>query len=149
MTEILDDLKSAHWWMGVVFVGLAINLASAYLKPWLDSQLARISKRRKDKLLKESEKKEILIKRLQEDEFFLSAMLGEESRCRLMELNCFVAAGIGFSSIVYADQYLQSISIPYRVVMGILLFAVMALGLDNRNRATKIANLLRSAHNLS
>lgn len=43
MVELLDDMLSARWWIGVVVVGFVINLSSAYVKPWLDAKLSRYS----------------------------------------------------------------------------------------------------------
>jgi hypothetical protein len=37
------DLSSPYWWVSVVIVGILINLASAYLKPKLDTRLSRAS----------------------------------------------------------------------------------------------------------
>jgi predicted histidine transporter YuiF (NhaC family) len=45
MTKLLSDLASLYWWVSVVLVGLLINLASAYLKPRLDSWLSQRSER--------------------------------------------------------------------------------------------------------
>ena len=36
MTGFFDNLSSPTWWVGVVIVGILINLVSAYLKPRLD-----------------------------------------------------------------------------------------------------------------
>jgi hypothetical protein len=43
MSELLKDLTSFHWWMGVVIVGIVINLASDYLKPRADKLLSSMS----------------------------------------------------------------------------------------------------------
>jgi hypothetical protein len=45
MDEVLKNLSSVSWWVGVVLVGLAINLIAAYLKPRLDGTLSSVSKR--------------------------------------------------------------------------------------------------------
>lgn len=49
LKKLLTDLASWHWWFTVVFVGLAINLASAYLKPTVDELLGNLSARRRAK----------------------------------------------------------------------------------------------------
>jgi hypothetical protein len=43
MDELLKSFGSLSWWVTVVIVGLAVNLASAYLKPRSDSYLSSIS----------------------------------------------------------------------------------------------------------
>lgn len=42
-----SDISSWYWWVSVVFVGLAINLASSYIKPPIDRWLERRSERRR------------------------------------------------------------------------------------------------------
>jgi hypothetical protein len=43
MEEILKDIGSPYWWIGVVLVGIAINVASHYLQKALDRQLSSVS----------------------------------------------------------------------------------------------------------
>ncbi len=43
MTEFVHDVTSFHWWLGVVLVGVLINLASDYLKPRADGILGSLS----------------------------------------------------------------------------------------------------------
>ena len=45
MTSLLDSVTSLSWWIGVVLVGLAINIAAAYLKPRLDGVMGSVSTR--------------------------------------------------------------------------------------------------------
>jgi hypothetical protein len=40
MNDFLDNLTSFWWWFSVVVVGLAVNLAAAYLKPQLDKYMS-------------------------------------------------------------------------------------------------------------
>ena len=47
MKELLNDLLSLRWWVSVVIVGLLINLASDYAKPWIDNVLSRFSESRR------------------------------------------------------------------------------------------------------
>lgn len=44
MSDFMQSLTSASWWIGVVVVGIAINLVSAYTKPRLDRMMSRTSK---------------------------------------------------------------------------------------------------------
>jgi hypothetical protein len=43
MEDIFKSIASPNWWVGVVLVGLALNLASAYLKAPLDRLMSRLS----------------------------------------------------------------------------------------------------------
>lgn len=49
MRELFNNLSSPSWWIGVVIVSFAINLASDYAKGPLDRALGRLSKRKRDK----------------------------------------------------------------------------------------------------
>ena len=45
MNEFWRNLESSSWWIGVVVVGILINILAAYLKPWIDSLMSRVSTR--------------------------------------------------------------------------------------------------------
>ena len=45
MEEMFKNIASPAWWMGVVIVGILINLAAAYLKPRLDQAASFVSLR--------------------------------------------------------------------------------------------------------
>jgi len=51
MSNFLSDITSLYWWIGVVVMGILINLISSYLKPQIDSFTSKysISKREKNK----------------------------------------------------------------------------------------------------
>jgi hypothetical protein len=49
LSKFLADLGTVHWWLSVVIVGIAVNLASAYMKPPVDGLLGKISARRREK----------------------------------------------------------------------------------------------------
>jgi quinol-cytochrome oxidoreductase complex cytochrome b subunit len=53
------DLTSPYWWMTVVIVGLVINIASSYFKPFLDRQFSRFSERRRERTRVEYKQVEI------------------------------------------------------------------------------------------
>lgn len=45
MNDFFKGIGSLYWWLSVVVVGILINLASAYLKPKIDSYLLSFSSR--------------------------------------------------------------------------------------------------------
>ena len=45
MQKFLTDLSSIYWWIGVVLVGIVINIISSYLKNKLDAYFGSISKK--------------------------------------------------------------------------------------------------------
>ena len=44
MEEVFRNVTSLSWWIGVVIVGIIINLIAIYSKPLFDKLLARISR---------------------------------------------------------------------------------------------------------
>jgi hypothetical protein len=43
MNEFLNSFTSTSWWLGVVFVGVTINVISAYLKAPVDRLFSSLS----------------------------------------------------------------------------------------------------------
>ncbi|MCJ7635824.1 hypothetical protein MUP77_25965 [Candidatus Bathyarchaeota archaeon] len=64
MKEFVESLSSPAWWIGVVVVGILINIASAYLKPRIDTTLAGISVWSSQRTQKRKEHREKLIELL-------------------------------------------------------------------------------------
>jgi hypothetical protein len=64
MSKLLDTIESPEWWISVVVVGLIINLASAYLKPWIDRTTVRFSEKRRQKRDQQNKEFELLVESL-------------------------------------------------------------------------------------
>lgn len=50
MDEIWTAFKSPAWWVTTVVISFAVNVASAYAKPWLDDLSAKRSQKRSKEL---------------------------------------------------------------------------------------------------
>ena len=61
MDKIISDISSMHWWFGVVFVGVVINICSAYVKPALDKYIAQRSSKKRKKIEQDEENRRSLI----------------------------------------------------------------------------------------
>ncbi|MFA7383247.1 MAG: hypothetical protein WC001_07330 [Desulfurivibrionaceae bacterium] len=86
MDEFVQNLSSLGWWLGVVLVGLLLNLISAYVKPWLDRRLVRMSawwQCRSEPVRVETENR---IARLRNDRHSQHLLLAEEARHRFRGL---------------------------------------------------------------
>src|SRR5690625_7123559 len=73
MVELLNDLQSIRWWLGVVAVGFVINRLAAYVKPWIDERISRYSSKKRSKLEKLREHRKIellLLEQSPEDRYF-------------------------------------------------------------------------------
>ncbi|WP_217511846.1 hypothetical protein [Vibrio metschnikovii] len=67
-SSFFSNLGSLDWWIGVVVVGLIINVFSAYLKPALDSFLSKLSYKWASRSKRNAEERKKWIKELQESE---------------------------------------------------------------------------------
>lgn len=67
MDELAHNLASPTWWVGVVIVGLLINLASAYLKPGLDYLMSSVRMHRRTKAQERYAAYEIEVSELSRD----------------------------------------------------------------------------------
>jgi hypothetical protein len=64
MSEFFTNISNPGWWLGVVFVGLLLNIASSYLKPFIDNQLAKFSEKKRNALAARHELEEKLVDKL-------------------------------------------------------------------------------------
>ncbi len=55
MQELATSVTTPAWWFSAVFVALLINLAAAYVKPWLDARMSRLSEIWRDRSAKSQE----------------------------------------------------------------------------------------------
>jgi len=64
MEEFLKEATSLHWWIGVVIVGVLINIASAYIRRCLEYSLSTVSgywrKKSEERVSRNSSKIELL-----------------------------------------------------------------------------------------
>lgn len=83
MNQIVESLKSPEWWISVVVVGIAINLASAYLKPRLDTFLGRLSRTVQERNEKSRKRRQDLLDLLRADPQKQIVFSTYEMRCRI------------------------------------------------------------------
>ena len=92
LSKLIADFSSLHWWVTVVVVGLLINLAAAYLKPYLDVWYATVSTKRKFKNDQERAAFEWKVEALASDPMLLVLECLQEQRYRLQTVVAFVVA---------------------------------------------------------
>jgi hypothetical protein len=61
MEDLLKQLSSLSWWIGVVVVGVIVSLVAAYLKPRIDSIIASVSDRSRKKNERREEQRQAQI----------------------------------------------------------------------------------------
>jgi len=134
MDELLKNLASPSWWIGVVLLSVALNLVSAYLKAPLDRALARLSQRKRAKFVEEQKEiGAILEKALKlKDGIVLLA---------IEELKLFI---LGFLLIILCLTFLTFIgklgtSLLIQIAMLLLTLGFVLLIFVCIRRATKLA----------
>ena len=116
MESLISDARSLSWWLGVIGVGIAINLFSAWLGPWL----ARRAKSTKGFLWHASSRfaenylSEVVL--IKADARYADQILAQEMRCR-HQATLYLILG-------YAC--LASLSANARSALGGQLFSVFA-----------------------
>ena len=92
MDDFSRNLGSLSWWLGVVVVGLVLNLVSAYLKAPFDRLFSAASSRwnRRSELVRTEEAKKVA--ELRNDHEARNHLFAEEIRCRLRHLSLLLLA---------------------------------------------------------
>jgi hypothetical protein len=97
MNDFLKDLGSAHFWLSVVLVGVLMNLASDYLKPFLDRIGSRLSEPFRRKIEKQSLAQNDRIGEMANDEHAQVLSAVTEVSLRVQGLQSFI---FGFAYLV-------------------------------------------------
>jgi hypothetical protein len=84
-----QDLGSIHWWLGVVMVGIVINLVSAYLKGPVDRFLSKGSRSWATRTEKQRQERASRIERLRSSQ-------DEQVRVLVVALHIRMRAAMGF-----------------------------------------------------
>jgi hypothetical protein len=124
MQDFIRNLQDINWWLGIVIVGLIINLSSSYLKPKLDNALGKISTKRK--LLNENTKRKIDEK--------VAFLLNDHTHLQVMRLENFVTQLLirFFACVIITLLMMIAIifgpkAIPFSPLSIIILFGIIVI----------------------
>ena len=141
MDAISKNLVSIEWWLGVVAVGILLNLVSAYLKPWLDRTLSAFSTRWDERTSRRREERTKLVQYLRDHPDEQLHMLATEMRCRLRTiLHLVLGMAILIISFIVAGSWGEKLAYWFS-----LLIIFMALS-EHRN-AMRYLSLVSEAGN--
>ena len=96
MSEFANTVRSPVWWAGVVVVGFVLNLAAAYLKPYLDDRVSRLSRRWSGRNAREKAKRTALVHKLRADPQEQLLASHRATRRLIRTAGHLVMGGIGF-----------------------------------------------------
>lgn len=105
MEEFLKSLGSINWWLGVVFVGLLLNVLSAYLKSPIDRLLNSASKAWRNRSEASKKRSNAYIEQLRGSQELRQECWEQEIRARLQSLALTLMAVLLL--ILYLNQRLR------------------------------------------
>jgi hypothetical protein len=117
MQQFLDNVTSIYWWLAVVFVGIAINLTSAFLKPWLDNILGKTSKSWAEKNAKRREEFSNEVKRISTSTHLQLMLVATESRERMNSIFKMLLGVFIYLSAIILRTFPEFNSMPYVIVL--------------------------------
>lgn len=152
MEELYKSISTPGWWIGVVFVGIVINLISTYLKVSIEAISARVGGAWSRAATDAAQRRAKWIEMLRNDSHAQVILHAREQRCRLqsiyMLLMCIALIVIGLLVGWGAGPIsaVTSGSIP-KVAYGPLAGAVFAFfgSYSSMVDASKCAGLLKEA----
>jgi hypothetical protein len=121
MSELLKNLTDTSWWITVVVFGLLVNLASAYLKPILDSHYSRLSTTFRRRLDRRRDVRLSRLRALQTDDTRLTEFL--------IEMNITTSTATMLLVLVFVLIYAMSLVLSHVPIAIVRLGAVAVLGL--------------------
>ena len=96
MREFLNNLSSLSWWLGVVVVGVVINILSPYISKGLEKVLIKTSARYRKRIAERSEKRRKRITELKANQHKQIMLAFGEQRLRIRSLENFFGGVIWF-----------------------------------------------------
>ena len=139
MSEILQSLQSPSWWVSVVLAGIAVNLLSAYAKPYVDSVLSRVSTGWRARRTQAVARRQAVVEQIRASSQLQMVLFIDELRAQLSSM---FAYGATIFLIVLA-MILDPGALALALAMLGLLMVLIAI--YEQNRAQEIWSLLHEA----
>lgn len=142
MEEFINSLSSPSWWMGVVIVGVIINVASAYLKKPIDLLLSKVSSSWRARQTAAVEKRNALVESLRNDSNLLLLYSMSENRYRIRS--------VGFLLLAFAIFFMSTFAIGVSDVSAIFgsIFSLFIglMGLNDHYKAMQVYSIVQDAN---
>lgn len=150
MNELLRNISSPSWWVGVVIVGILINLISAYLKPRIDGIVSKFSTRRRNQLAADREFRKATVERLRADPHEQVMAVASELRWRMRSLGAMLLGAvciICYIGVASPNSGLAagSAQTVLRIAFQGMAAVILLLAMSELLSAMRIRNLLYEA----
>lgn len=143
MEEFIKSLSSPSWWIGVVIVGIVINIASAYLKNPIDKVLIHTSSSWRIRRTESLEKRKALIELLKTDSELLILYAMSENRFRI---RCIGFILIGFLAFYMSTSIIWQFS-NIAAIVGLICCLIMTLaGLSDQASAMRVYSVIEEVN---
>ena len=105
MEKFAADLNSAHWWVTTIFLAVALNLISSYLKPSIDRVIAVTSSTLRRKVAEARARDEQWVVFARQNPWVLTLEVGHLSSSQFRALGAAAAiALLGFALLGFVQQ---------------------------------------------
>ncbi|WP_129125907.1 hypothetical protein [Geomonas oryzae] len=156
MQDFLKNITSTSWWVGVVIVGIVINLVSSYLKPYLDEQMSKMSASKKALLDMKSQELKLLVLSIQNDKHTYIVESFNDLRHRNRALALFIMSVLLFAlsqqlkanPALYTRPFNINLELLFSIVDTITMLMAsicMMLGINHYKIANYITRALNQA----
>ena len=129
MEEFLGNLSSLSWWLGVVVVGILINIISPYLNKGFEGILFKTSENFRKRVKERSEKRNRTIAELKSDQHKQIMFAFKEQRLRIRSLNGafggLAIVALGF--VLIALSGLMALLDRSKLVLSIIAIGISSL----------------------
>ncbi|MGC1377284.1 MAG: hypothetical protein WA821_13725 [Anaerolineales bacterium] len=150
MSEFLSNLSSVSWWLGVVVVGIGINIISPYFKIGLEKILIKTSNNFRNKALERSEKRKRRIDELKANQHKQIMFGFKEQRLRIRALYEFLCgllfSILGFFLLILATIFIKSnFGILVDLFAGLIILyslSQLLVGINDTGKFIEIRNIL-------
>jgi hypothetical protein len=143
MDKFIKEISSPYWWIGVVIIGIAINIASSYLKNIIEFILSRISNNWKLKQKERTIKTARIIDILKNKSELKVIYALRELRYRIRSISFLILWFSFLASGFFAMEYLSVSYIDYiAFIIGLI---TILLGLTDHREAMKVQELIESS----
>jgi hypothetical protein len=143
MESLLTSAQSPSWWVGVVGVGVAINLFSAWLGPWLAKRTGALARRLGAASNRYASRYRADVSRIRASSAYARHVAMREMRCRHQATLYLLSGGFGMVAIsLQRGLFVKNGLFPS---VTFLIVVLVYLGLHSYAKATLLESQLNSA----
>lgn len=149
MDEFIKQLSSPSWWIGVVVIGIVINVISAPLGRVFEAQLGKVSSWQRHKSQEKIVKRQKLLESLRKSEIKQLFYAMQEQRLRIRSFENFVigslSLGVVFMALVLAGETIREtpILLIFVVIFGLFSLLAFYATVDDSRSAIEIKHNLK------